>query len=170
VRRTKNGRNVWGRANRFWKLPAPVAITSMNLPSRFKKDVPVAFLGLAPTITVADGDEKTFTKKKNVRMPKGSMLVTDHTGKRFAIVNPRGIPQTPKLKRLGFAAATEYMAPKSIQKTNSPKAKDYLKRQILWRHEHSEEGGKWPEVFQDQNGNVAYRGGTAEIRGMWMRK
>ncbi len=165
VRATKAGRRVWSIANRFWKLKEPVAITAMKLPRRYRNDVPLAFLGQVPEVKVANGKKGQATRESTLRLTAKHVLVGDHTRKKFAIINlAKGLPDRPRLKQIGWASQTDYLPPRDLINSGSPKSN------TLWEHKHSDEGGRFPKLFQDQNGNLFYGPSTFAVKGLWLRR
>jgi hypothetical protein len=67
------------------------------------------------------------------------------------------------LKFVGYAARSVYVPTKAIEKAGS------FKKNRIWVHEHKDEGGRFPRVYQDRAGNFIYAPGTLRI-GKWMRR
>lgn len=156
VSRSRRGRAALSRFRKFWGirdvpslkvLPGPGVLVSM---------------GKSPAVTIANGPNKRkatrITRKRHNRM-----VATDASGRRIYIIGSQGLPAKPKLTFIGWAAKTEYIPSKDIEKAGTGK------RGKHWIHDHTDEGGRWPKLYADQRGNYHYGRGTYSVSD-WIRK
>lgn len=92
---------------------------------------------------------------------------TDQSGKRILILS--GAKIRPPFKKIGTAPETWYYATPSMEMSGTHK------KRTMWRHKHTDDGGKPPVVFVDRNGkvdrrsNFVYGPGTYTVTD-WIRR
>lgn len=163
VMSTAEGRKALKRYRSFTGLPFPPEIKLLQLPGPKNKTKVLVGMGNSPEMQLADGDEKNVSK---VRRVKGKRFAaTDADGKQIFVLSGRsGRAEEPRLKFVGYAPETHYVLTRGEENAGTFKKGKY------WVHSHgSEEGGKWPRVYQDQFGNFHYGRGTYRV-GKWIRR
>jgi hypothetical protein len=155
VLKTRRGRKAERRRRLFWGTPYPTEIAEFGGSGR---RVPMAGMGRTTEVMIAP---KRGARPRRIR---GSWAgAFDSSGRVIYLFTKRGLPPKPRWRFVGYAAETHYLPTAAIEKAGSHKRGKY------WVHEHADEGGKWPKVFQDQWGNFRYGKGTYKI-GKWIRK
>lgn len=150
--KTKDGKAVAKRFQRFWKIPCP---PSVKIIGGGPKGQTIPLVGMGHTNQVHISSGQKGERGKRTRIVKGNWNVaTEKTGKHVVLLSSR--PLNGKLKFVGYAPITFYIPPKDIEKAGTHK-KGYV-----WKHKHGEADGKdiprekliWPKVFADRNGKV----------------
>lgn len=160
VLQTKKGKRALARHNRFWGLNGVPKLVTKAVPG-IKDSEPWVGLGRSPGIVIADGPNERKAKKKKLIKASGE-LVADATGRKMIWLRNRKRKSNGKLVKrfLGWVAKSIYIPYRDIEKAGSSKSK------TEWHHSHgSDEGGKWPKAYQDQNGNIHYAKGTYRVAG-----
>lgn len=150
------------RFKKFWKTD-PVSVKKFD-------DSAVKHLKLGGLVSMGKSDRVVLRlngKAKTTTLRGKWEPYTDADGKRILILSGRKI-QGP-LKAVGVAPETWYMASPRIEAAGTHKAK------VLWRHKHTDDGGRPPLVYADRNGkidrnsNFIYARGTYTVTD-WIRR
>lgn len=162
VRKSHAGREAISRFKRFWKIGTTPTLKEVAgyLPGVPKNGTLVG-LGYSPAVTLADGPMGKH--QRMVRKTHKMELAANSTGKRMYILTGRLPKKRSRLKFVGYAPQTEYLPYKGVEAAGSDKSRTW------WKHEHSEDGGKWPKVYKDSAGNFIYAPGTYSV-GRWIRR
>jgi hypothetical protein len=154
VLRTRGGKAALAKFRKFWGIPYPTEL--LMLPGNLRK--PLVGMGRTPEVVLAD------SPGGRTRKLRGSWTgAFDPSGRQIFLLTKKGLPKRPQWKFVGYAAETHYVPTKGMEMAGS------FKRGKYWVHEHSDEGGSWPKVYRDQNGNFRYGRGTYHI-GKWIRR
>jgi len=117
LKRSASGRAALSRFRRFWGLKG---VPTIKIYTGGSKKVLVG-LGRSPALNVANGSNERRATKKSRRRHKG-VLATDARGKRMWIIrSPKGLPEKPVLKFVGWSPATEYVPSVDIEKSGTHK-------------------------------------------------
>ena len=158
MRRSSLGKQALSRFKKFWSLKGVPSLKI--LPG--KKMVLVG-MGRSPAVTLADGPSKKQSRKIVRRKHRGILAASPSGRRMYIITSARGIPKKPRLKLLGWCPTTEYIPSKDLERSGTPKKGKH------WVHQHTEGGGRWPKIYQDQSGNYHYGRGTYAVSD-WIRK
>lgn len=155
--RTRSGKKALARYRRFWGIKHPPTVKRYG--SGGKTTVLVG-LGRSPAVSIADGPKGRAKKIRRIR--HSGTLATDAGGRRLYILKSRGRePGKKNLKFLGWSPTVEYIPTRAIEKSGS------FKRNRHWIHKFGEEGGSWPKIFKDKNGNYVYSKSSFKV-GKWI--
>lgn len=145
----------------FWGIPYPPEIRTIEVPGPENEVKVMVGMGRSPAVNLADGPKGKGKKK---RIEKAHIPAVDPDGKEIWLLTGKDAKEAKaRLKPVGFAPVTEYIPTDEIEDAGS------FKRGAHWVHKHDDEGGEWPEVYQDQAGNYRYAHGTYEV-GKWIRR
>ena len=154
---TKSGRAALKRYRKFTGLPWPTEIVVMETPGRGRRTL--TGMGSTPVAVLAD---RRGGKKRKRRF--NGLVACDSTGRRIEILRGRNSKaKKPRLRQVGFAAETHYVPTRLEERAGT------FKRGRYWVHEHNDEGGRWPKVYEDQAGNLIYGKGTYKVTD-WIRR
>lgn len=162
LKRTAAGRAALQAYEKFWELPFPPELQVRKLKNgkRRKDGVWITTgLGRSPVVLLA---AKRGGKVK--KMHGNRLLALDPVSRRLLILNPKSKgPIGEKLKFVGYAPETHYVPTRKMELLGTFKKGKY------WVHEHNDDGGVWPEVYQDSSGNFVYGKGTYKVD-RWLRR
>lgn len=156
--RTKQGKAAAARYKKFWGIP-PAQVKTYK--GAVKGMAVIASLGRSPGMYIANGPlskATTITRTKH-----NGTLATDANGRRLMVLVGRHAPDLKSLKPVGYAASTEYIPTRAMEKAGT------FKKGARWIHHHSESGGHWPRLYRDRYGNYVYSTGTYRV-GEWIRR
>lgn len=161
VQKLPKGKKALGLYKKFWGLPYPTEIQEFDVPGPPGTVVMVG-MGTSPQLNLADGPKGKHSRKWNQRGRR--MPAVDADGKKIWLFTGKNSKaRDRKVKRLGFVPETHYIPTSDMESAGT------FKKRTYWVHKHSDDGGQWPEAFQDQAGNIEYRGGTCRV-GKWMER
>lgn len=159
--RSASGKMAERRFRKFWKIPHSTRISWFD-------DKALKRLKLGALVGMGKSDRVVLKTARGKQTLRGSWRpFSDAKGKRILLLSKRKI-QLP-FKMVGRAAETWYYATKEINKAGSHKAN------TMWRHLHTDAGGKPPLIYADRNGkvdrnsNFVYGRGTYSVTD-WIRR
>jgi hypothetical protein len=162
VEKLPKGKKALKLYSKFWGIPFPTEIREFDIPGPKDKTIVLVGMGTTPEAFLADGPKgkaKKTWSKKGKRLP-----AVDADGKKIFLLTGRDSKaKRQELKRLGYVPETHYVPTGSMEKAGT------FKKRTYWVHKHDDEGGSWPQAYEDQAGNIVYRGGTCKV-GKWMRR
>jgi hypothetical protein len=159
ILKMRGGREALKRYRRFWGIKHPPEIRVLNMPGPQKEMVLVG-MGKSPALNLADGPEGRHRRK--VRRAHKGIVACDASGRRIYILRTgRGARRRGKPRFVGYANLLEYLPTKAVERAGS------FKRNKHWVHRMGEEGGTWPKVYMDQNGNYVFSKGSYRV-GKWV--
>lgn len=164
VKKLPKGKKALKLYERFWGLPYPTEIKEFDIPGPKDKTVVMVGMGWNEEAHLADGPEgkdKKHWTLKGKRIP-----ALDADGKKVFLLKGKDSKAAKrKLKKLGYAPKTIYIPTPDMEKAGTKKKK------TIWVHHHNkEEGGKYPEVFEDQAGNLILNSETLWVdKQGWLR-
>lgn len=155
---TAEGRKALKRYRKFWGLPFPPEIKVLELPG--PKNKTKVLVGMGKT-----GKGGKFTDGSRDWQPRGTRLAaTDADGKRiFLLTGKNSKSADTRLRKVGRVKETHYVPTPDQERAGTFKEGKY------WVHRHDDDGGKYPEVFQDVAGNFIYGPGTYRVTD-WIRR
>jgi hypothetical protein len=159
LRRTPMGRMALEIHEKFWGVPYPVEIRVTKLKGGGRREKALAGLGDSPVAYLSE------TPRGKPRKVKGKWsLVLDVDSGRLALMNPRRRkPMGRNMQFVGYAPRTDYVPTRALEKAGTFKAGRY------WMHMHTDDGGRPPEVYLDDAGNLIYGSGTYSVD-KWLRR
>ena len=161
--RTAGGKKGDRRFRKFWKVPAASRISWFD-------DRPLKKLRLGALVGMGKSGKVVLRlagQAKNRTLRGKWTPYTDASGKRILILSGR--PIKGPFKKIGVAPETWYTPTKATERAGTHKAK------AMWRHLHTDDGGKPPVVYADRNGkvdrhsNFVYGRGTYSVTD-WIRR
>jgi hypothetical protein len=156
---TKQGRDALKRFRAFHDLPWPTELKYLDLPGPRNKEVILVGMGRTPVAVLADSRNGPKRKIKGRWIPA---FTSD--GRQIALLSGRNSrDQKQRIRRVGYVAETHYIPTVAQERAGSQKSGKH------WQHLHSDEGGEWPEVYQDQKGNLIYGTGSYRVN-QWIRR
>ncbi len=159
LQRSKRGRAALKAYELFWGLPFPPEIVIRKVKGKKRGRTPLVSLGRSPMLLLS---AKRGARPKRVKWKRD--LVYDPLTKRMMILNPRSTgARGLGLQLIGYAPETHYVPTRDMERTGT------FKRGKYWVHQHSDDGGRWPGVFLDTNGNLFYGKGTYKVD-RWLRR
>ncbi len=162
LKKSPEGRKALARYKKFWGIPFPTEIRTVEVPGPKNKKMYLVGMGVSPEVHISEGKKKSPGKRK-VRKGK-RIAATTADGKRIVILSGKDSKATKQeLKRLGFAPETHYVP------TNQMEDAGTFKKGKYWVHLHSDEGGEYPPLYEDQAGNFWYGPGTYSVD-KWIRR
>lgn len=162
VQRSPQGRAALRAYELFWGIPYPpeIAVREMGKKRGMKARV---CLGVSPAVFIA---RKRGGKAR--KLPGKRRLAFDPVSRRLMILKPKSRgPVGKNLVFLGYAPETHYIPTPAMERTGTFKTGKY------WVHKHDDDGGVWPEVYQDSSGNFIYgkgKGRSTYKVDRWLRR
>lgn len=160
--RTAAGKKGLRRLRKFWKAePTFVGKFDDQALKKFNLGALVSMGRSNRVVLKLKGASKTETLRGKWQP------YTDANGRRILILTGRKIK--PPFREIGVAPETWYYPSKAMEQAGTHKG------QTMWRHLHTDDGGKPPRVFADRNGkidkdsNFVYAKGTYSVTD-WIRR
>lgn len=155
--KSRGGRAALARYRKFTGLPWPTEIIAVKTPGRGKRAL--VGMGRTPQVFLARS-----RKDKPKTYNKGGIVACNASGRQIFVLTGRdSTSKSQKLRPVGYAAQTHYIPTRLEERAGTHK------RGKRWVHNHNDEGGRWPKVYEDQAGNLIYGRGTYRVSD-WIRK
>jgi hypothetical protein len=155
--RLRHGRAALQKYREFWGLPFP---TEISVHADNQAPHVVTGLGRSPKVILAPS-----RASRQRRVVTGRRVLAYEPGrKRLLIFDPKKRkPIGEKLRLVGYAVETHYIPTAGQEKAGTFKSGKY------WVHKHNDDGGVWPPVYEDSEGNFIYGRGTYTVD-RWLRR
>lgn len=163
------GKSLLRRTRRFWNVPFPPAVSFLT----GSKEHALRSMGIRGLMSMGRSDRVVIRASKTKKRSATKTLrgkwkpYADVGGKRIILLSGKKI-QLPFVK-VGVAPETWYFPTKAMEALGTDKAR------TMWRHLHTDDGGKPPDLYADRGGkidrnsNFVYGRGTYSVTD-WIRR
>ena len=162
------GKSLLRRTRKFWNVPFPPAVSYLT----GEKERALRSLGIRGLMSMGRSDRVVIRAAKKKRAPTKILRgkwkpYADVSGRRILMLSGKAI-KLPFVK-VGVAPETWYFPTKAMEALGTDKAR------TMWRHLHTDDGGKPPDLYADRGGkidrnsNFVYGRGTYSVTD-WIRR